>query len=407
VLRVPVTCLCGHKFHRYDSARGSDIFEGVCKMKGKASIFAVLVVFLVVVASSASGVVDTSEIDKVRDKGVLDSGDLQIIDKFVAEAVKDLVDTVDFTSIARVRTVILSRKSSETVSAAAQYAEQFSESAHKYISEAFERVEMLVSEDSKLKAKLNLLILIDGLENLRLADLAVKMLNDDSVVICYWAVHSLTNPGIIKQLNSPESTDSQLASEIAEQLKNAVEGVSAEALVLMAKFGAEVKIRAAEDLLVKMADTRISKYAGWTVDYELVDAVILKSLCSKMSSDTVGNVAIARRFGQLYSYAIQRYVKGRDFLDAASKQQLASVLVETEKSCIGELLVPQSVTKRAVEQDNYTELLQEHSRLLGDETTAGRLGLKLGFDYGQADDGSRRTAPLALPEPPKELIIDN
>jgi len=376
-------------------------------MKGRRSIFAVLAVFLVVVTSSASGVVDTSEIDKVRDKGVLDSGDLQIIDKFVADAVKDLVDTVDFTSIARVRTVILSRKSSETVSAAAQYAEQFSESAHKYISEAFERVEMLISEDSKLKAKLNLLILIDGLENLRLADLAVKMLNDESMVIRYWAVHSLTNPGIIKQLNSPESADSQLASEIAGELANAVEGASAEALVLMAKFGAEVRIRAAEDLLVKMADKRISKYAGWTVDYELVDAVILKSLCSKMSSETVGNVAIARRFGQLYSYAIQRYVKGRDFLDAASKRRLASVLVETEKSCIGGLLVPQSVTKRAVEQNNYTELLQEHSRLLGDETTAGRLGLKLGFDYGQADDGSRRIAPLALPEPPKELIIDN
>ena len=376
-------------------------------MKGKRSIFAVLAAFLVVVASSASGVVDTSEIDRVRNKGVLDSGDLQIIDKFVAEAVDELVETLDFTSIARARTVILSRKSSETTSAAAQYVEQFSESAHKYISQAFERVKTLRSQDRRLKTKLNLLILIDGLENLRLVDLAVKMLNDDSTVIRYWAVHSLTNPGIIKQLNSPESDDSELASEIAEQLKNAVEGVSAEALVLMAKFGAAVEIRAAEDLLVKIADTRISKYADWTVDYELVDAVILKSLCSKMSSETVGNVAIARRFGQLYSYAIQRYVKERDFLDAASKQQLASVLVEVEKSCVGELLVPQSVIKRAVEQDSYTELLQEHSRLLGDETIAGRLGLKLGFDYGQANDGSRRIAPLALPEPPKELIIDN
>ena len=387
--------------------QGADIFEGVCKMKCERSIFAVLAAFLVVVASSASGVVDTSEIDRVRNKGVLDSGDLQIIDKFVAEAVDELVESLDFTSIARVRTVILSRKSSETTSAAAQYAEQFSESAHKYISQAFERVKTLRSQDRRLKTKLNLLILIDGLGNLRLVDLAVKMLNDDSTVIRYWAVHSLINPGIIKQLNSPESDDSKAASEIAGELANAVEGVSAEALVLMAKFGAAVEIREAEDLLVKIADARISKYADWTVDYELVDAVILKSLCSKMSSETVGNVAIARRFGQLYSYAIQRYVKGRDFLDAASKQRLASVLVETEKSCIGELLVPQSVIKRAVEQDSYTELLQEHSRLLGDETTAGRLGLKLGFDYGQADDGSRRIAPLALPEPPKELIIDN
>ena len=114
---------------------------------------------------------------------------------------------------------------------------------------------------------------------------------------------------------------------------------------------------------------------------------------------------LARRFGQLYSYVFQRYIKGRDVLSDTQKNQLASVLVETEISCISKRLkVTQSVVKNAVEQGDYTALLQEHSRLLGDETKAGQLPLKLNFDYGKGPDGSRRIAPLALPEPPKELI---
>jgi hypothetical protein len=104
----------------------------------------------------------------------------------------------------------------------------------------------------------------------------------------------------------------------------------------------------------------------------------------------------------LYSYVLQRYVKGRDFLGDAEKQQLASVLVETEILCISRRLgIAQSVIKKAVERDDYMGLLQEHSRLLGDKTRAGELPLRLNFDYDEKPDGSRRIAPLALPAPPK------
>jgi hypothetical protein len=56
--------------------------------------------------------------------------------------------------------------------------------------------------------------------------------------------------------------------------------------------------------------------------------------------------------------------------------------------------------KSAVEQDDYTALIQEHDRLLGSETQVGQLPLKLDFDYGQKPNGDRRTAPPVLPEPP-------
>jgi len=377
-------------------------------MKSKCLILAVLAAFSVLVTNPGFAAVDTREIDVCVHKKVLDDGDLQIIDDFVAEAVGELVKTEDFTLIARTRAVILSRSSSSEDSAKAQYAEQFSESAHKYISEAFEAAEELTPEKRRFKTILNLLILADSLEEPLLGDLAMKWLNNENKAIQYWAVHSVTNPGITELYNAGGADDLELAERITEQLKGLVESSSPEMLALMAEFAATVDIPQGEELLLKIADTRISRYADWTVEYELLDGSILKLLDSKISSGSMNKAAVARRFGQLYSYAIQRYVKGQDVLSDTQKHQLASVLVETEILCISkQLRMAQSVIKNTIEQDNHIALLQEHSRLLGDETEAGQLPLKLDFDYGKKPNGNRRIAPLVLPEPPEKLVIDN
>jgi hypothetical protein len=372
-------------------------------MKGKRAFFAVLSVFLVSVTNLALGDVDLSGIESVRDKEVLNSRDLEIIDNFVGNAVQELVRTEDFTSVADARAVILARVSSKRRSAQAQYAEQFFESAYKYISQAFRQLGESSPQDRKFRVMVNLMILVDRLENPRLADLALEMLKDENAVIRYWAVHSLTNPGFTKQLNSGR-TDLQLASRIAEKLETLVESCTPEALVLMAEFAADVNVPQGKDLLLQIADTRTKRYADWTVDYELFDGIVLKSLYKKISGKGPSKPDVARRFGQLYSYVIQRYINGRNSLSAADKQQLASVLVETEKSFISKLLEmpPASIVgiKRAIENNDYVGLLQEHNKLLGDETRPGILPSKLKYYYLNPD-GTKRTAPLVLPKPPK------
>ena len=377
-------------------------------MKVKWVIVAVLAAFLGLVVNSSSVAVDTRDVDRVRNKAVLDSTDFQIIDNFVAQAVRELVRTREFTSIARLRTVILSRQKSTQ----GQYAQKFSESAHKYISEGFEQARELQPEDRKTKIQINLLILIDGLQDLRLADLAVRMLKSKNMVIRYWAVNCLTDPAVIKQLNSEETSNSSLAQVIAEEFKELVESSSPEIIAFMAQFAAGVKIPQGEELLLQIADMRIKRYADWTVKYELVDSAILNLLAGKIPSPPAdmssappaassGKPAIARRFGQLYSYVIQRYVKGQPFLSDTQKQQLASVLVDTEDKCIGRLLGrSQPAIKRAVERSNLPGLLAEHDRLLGSATTPGQLPTTLNFDYGTTPTGPKRTAPIPLPEPP-------
>jgi hypothetical protein len=336
---------------------------------------------------------------------LLDNEDLQIIDNFVAESVKELTETKDFTSIAKIRSVILSRSNSGEESAKAQYSAQFSESAYKYISQALEAADKLTPESNRFRVILNLLILVDSLEDLRLADLAIERLNDKNSAIQYWAVHSVANAGITKQLNAGGAVNAGPAEKITEQLKGLVDSSSPEALGLIAEFAAKLEIPQVEELLLQIANMRIKRYADWTVKYELLDGNILKLLDSKIPQESMSKPEVGRRFGQLYSYAIQRYVKGQDVLSDSQKGQLASVLVEIEASCISKRLkVAQSVIKNAIEKNDYTALLQEHDRLLGDESRAGQLSQKLNFDYGKKPDGSRRTAPLVLPEPPKGMI---
>ena len=386
-------------------------------MKIKWAFLTILVAFSVLAINSSAVAVNTRDIDNVLKKGVIDDQDKKIIDDFLSQGVQELVKTKDFTSIAKLRTVILSRKSSQS-----QYAQQFSESAYKHIQTGLEQAQTLKQEDRKTNVTISLLILIDGMEDLRLSDLAMAMLKDQNMVIRYWAVHCLTNPAIIQQLNSGATSNPQLARTIAGQLKEVVETSKAEIIVHIAKFAANVNIPEGEELLLQVADERIKRYADWTVKHEFYDNILLQLLESKipLSSQDPGSTtptslnktAIAQRFAQLYSYAIQRYIKGKDTLNETQKQQLASVLIEIEDKSISRLMGGTQVTirtiRRAIERGDAMEiLLDEHDKLLGNATTAGQLPSKLGFDYSTTPNGPKRTAPIPLPEKPQKPVTNN
>lgn len=368
-------------------------------MKVKGAVFAVLAAFFASATGSSWAVVDTRAIDAVRDKTVLENKDLFIIDNFLSEAVREILKTRDFASIAKVRMDIISRRSPHP-----QYSQQFAESAQKYIITAFESA-LQLPEERRILITVNLLILVDGLEDLRLADLAIAKLKDNNTIIRYWAVHCITDEVFAKQFNTGGSANTKIARLFLERLKEVVDSSSPEIIGLIANFAGNINIPQGEELLVQIADMRMKKYASWTVEYELLDGTILKLLDSKIASGSGSKSsdkpAAAVRFGQLYSFAIQRYVKGRGSLTDTQKRQLASVLVETEDKCVGRILgTPQSIIKKAVERDDYAAIVAEHNSLLGDAKQAGELPSKLNFDYGTASGGGKRTAPLPLPGPP-------
>ena len=113
-------------------------------MKIKQAFFAILAVFFILAMNSSTVAVNTRDIDTVLKKSVIDDQDKKIIDDFLSAAVTELVKTRDFTSIAKVRSVILSRKSTQS-----QYAQQFSESAYTHIQAGFEQAQALRQEERK------------------------------------------------------------------------------------------------------------------------------------------------------------------------------------------------------------------------------------------------------------------
>jgi hypothetical protein len=143
---------------------------------------------------------------------------------------------------------------------------------------------------------------------------------------------------------------------------------------------------------------RIKQYAGWSVNNELVDTVILQNLYKKLAVTNPSNKSIAQRFGQLYSFVIQRYIKGDEKLKKEQKQRLISVIVEIETQCISRLFSPQTTIKRAIEARDFESLMKEHNLLLGDSGREGKLGAKFSFKYIRLD-GSESMEPEVLPAP--------
>jgi hypothetical protein len=346
--------------------------------------------------------VDSRRIEEVLKKSVLTPEDLQIIDAFMTDAVGRLVRTIDFTEVAKTRAVILNHQNTQ-----AQYAGRFSEAAYREIGAGFDYARNGISDpDRRFKVFTNLLILINELDDPRLVDLAIGMIPHQSAVVRYWAVRAATNPAVWDKLGQDQSAGTQVARKILDACARVVETSSPEVLHLMAQFAGRYGAAPAEELLGRVADARIRHYADWAVKYELVDAAILRLLCDKIMAGGAGNQQLAKPFSQLYSFAIQRYIRGvRDnALPGLSRNYLASVLIETEGQCLGKLLgTPQATIRRAVEAGDMNALQAEHDRLLGGENEKGALPSKFNFSYGSAD--STRSSPLVLPGPPQPRAV--
>ena len=345
--------------------------------------------------------VDTSAVDDVRRKTILNEQDQLTIDTFVSQAVSELRNTENFSEIASARVVVTSRSKSQQESAQIQYGPYFFSSAGKHIKAALAELAQMPQSRRTEMVTLNFMILIDDLANIELSKLALDKTQDTDVTIRYWAVHALTNTKITEQLNSAETDQVSAAEEYVGVLKKTAKNETCPDIIdLIAQFAANVKIPSAAELLEQIADARIAKYADWTVDGELLDATVLKALCDKIQTDNSASAALGRRFAQLYSYVIQRYILAGDSLGQEQKQVLVSVIVSCEK-LLGRLIGDQvGGLERAIEKDKIINLTEEHDSLFGSDSVQGRLPLALNFDYGKKPDGSALTASLKLQKQP-------
>ncbi len=365
-------------------------------MKIRSAVLILLVGGLMLAfLSVARAVVDTRAVDDVLKKTVLTPQDLATIDAFVLDVVEEIAQTDDFTQIATTRVALLSRQGTQ-----AQYTQQLSESAGKHIAARLQDAQGIADPVRRFQVMANLLMLVDGLKDPKLIEMAVRSIGQEDNCVRYWAVRTATDQTLWTKLNQNQGAAAQQADRIIAECNRVIESSSPEVVNLMVDFAGRFNTPGAETLLIHAADERIKRYAAWNTGYELADVAVLKLLGNRLTAGTP-NPEVARRFAQLYSFVIQRYIKGqqRNILTGASKSYLTSVIAEVEDKCLSKLLgARQPTLTRALQEANLDNLQAEHDKLLGGTGQAGALVSRLNFTYGTGP--GNRTAPLPLPDPP-------
>ncbi len=355
------------------------------------------------VFASAIAAYDDEKIDYVRTKAlkkdVLSDADLRVIDDFVSATLEDFVHAEDYRKLAGLRLSISKRKGIREQS---QYTAGFLLSARKHISWAFEQVDTMEEERFKTEAYRNLVILVAELESVDLVHLALPFLENENSTIRYWAVKALTGDAVLKKLNSAEP-DKDFSDTVFAAIQSQTPHGNPETLGLIVQFASKLSHPRKSQILRDISDVRIKAYENWSVEQELMDATLLKALAGLIANPSFSSdrILFGRKFAQLYSYVIQRYMAAADSLPERSKLHLISVIADVENSTLFGLVGKrQSTIKKAVETGRFSSLQREHDLLLGSRTATGSLPTALGFNYGK-QSGQTLTGPKKLPARPK------
>ena len=365
------------------------------RLKKITCTFLLSLLFIISLTVTAQAAVDIRQISRIRNQQTLTDMDLLAIDRFVAQAVDNLLKSRDFAETARVRTIISENSKSQQK----KYVQRYLNSAYKHISDALQKSQQFPA-DWGFKVKLNLLILIREMAQPKLAELATDMITDKNQAVRYWAVKAAANPILFSTADS--SATANLLKKVVSKLQTILADSEPETIVNIAKFAAAVSSAQTEDLLLKVAQARISRYTQWQIKKEFPEGIILKLLYGKMTSQGPLKKQFARQFSILLSCTIQRYIKGQGYLSQAQQNQIASVLISVESNCLSKLFGRTQVgIKRALTSNDISALQAEHDKLLGNAAGRGMLADKFNFSYGKTL-GSKQTAPNKLPAPPAD-----
>jgi len=346
--------------------------------------------------------VNTAKIDVIRNKEILAEADTAVIEEFLRDVFSEFIAKNDFSDIASLRTTIISKSTSVPESGQIQYGPRFFTAAQKEISSTFKAINALPESYRKTLLTTNLLIIVNDLANMEIAKMALDYLQSTDVIVRYWAVNSLSNSNIIRQLNDTPEENRRLAQEFTQRLVAVVKTEqSGDILILLAQFASGIKQPAANDILTAIAQNRIDLYLAWKANDEMTDMSILKALADRTQIDADSSRAMAKNFAILYSLVIQKYILAEQSLTETSRSNLVSVITQSEKLLSRFIPDWQGSLKRGIEKGGGAALLAEADSLFGSVSAAGKLPAAAGFDYGKNADGSTKTAPPTLSKPPQ------
>lgn len=340
--------------------------------------------------------VSTTQIDVVRNKEAIADADATIIAEFLKDAFDEFLSKTDFSDIAVLRNVIITKGTSANTTGQILYGPKYAAAFQKQLADAFTKVNAMPQGRPKTLLTMNLLILTSDMANIEASKTALNYLQNPTVIIRYWAANNFTGSAMLKQLNEgPQSTRTEIIGKI---LKASETETSPEVLNSFCQFAAGLKDPASNDILTSIAQKRIDLYLAWKANDELTDEGILKSLADKVKTDPNSIKVMAKSFATLFSVIIQKYALGDQTLSEMSKANLAAVISSADKYVTAFIGDWTGNFKKALDK-GPAALLGESEALFGSASTPGKMPTALGFDYGKNADGSAKMFPQALAKP--------
>jgi hypothetical protein len=356
----------------------------------------VLTVFIL--ANSALPAVDTTEISGVRQRATdaasaVSETDQAVIAKFWRTCLDRMFLAPKTEEVVEVRRQLKEQKGTENLSL---YVTAYISEAVKDLSTAFENAERIENSDRKALVNRNLIILVAELENVKLAPFAMERIGDSDDVVRYWAVKTLTQPGIIRELTQGITPDPQMTETIAKALlERALAEPMPEIKKMMIAFAGSVDAPTARQFLTTLADSRIEAYKNWSVKDETLDISLLNAM-GGVAVNQQGEIKslFGRKFAELYALVFQRYLKGQTSFSSETVERLTTVIVEVDQNCVDSVMGIKTGVLAAIRRK--TGLDREYETLFGNRMMAGELAAKFRFDYGKDASGKAITAPPEL-----------
>ena len=350
--------------------------------------------------------VPTDEISAVRKNlaggGVtLTDSDRAVINRFWRIALDAMLLSEDPAQLVSIRRQVQEEKGTEPLSF---YATGYVQAGRTHLQTAFETVAAWEPSEKRTLLERNLMILTAQLQSPLLAELGLERLAHADEVVRYWAVKSVASTALAQQLADTATGDEVLTGTILKALAGRVgPEPSLEILRNIVVFAAMINREEARGILMSAAQRRIQAYMSWNVDNEQFDVVLLKAMGQIVLAERESEqrAVLARRFAELFSMLFQRYLADPSPLTEEQKNAAAVVIAEVDNQILAKALgVPQTGVIRALQRRSGLD--KEYEDIFGSAAGAGKLAVRLSFNYGKTADGKVTNSPPKLPAPPQK-----
>jgi len=294
-----------------------------------------------------------ANVDKIRSSSTLTDDDLKTLDEFVRQQFQSLVLAKDITETTKVAKDLVdcTHSKSNVTPTQKSYSDRYSRAVKGISLTTFQQAQQKRQSQDPLQQKigrhiaLSTVIILAMCDNLIVADDLVRMLDDPSDELRYWAAKGLAGRNLQSALVA--GTDNiKLIKPILQGLNRCLGNTNSEDVISQIALAADLlDDRASVTILEQCLNKRIDHYQRWQVTHESADITLLLQVLTVAAHDNIYREEAARKkllqkATDLFTLAYQRYIKGSRFrngntplnlLQEQNQQALETLFIEVER----------------------------------------------------------------------------